>query len=384
MTSLMLDAQANLQVFHPDHTGLRQDRLTGVGNLFAFLEDFAVALRRSPVLSVLLLDVDAFKQQVDAHGYATGDEMLQVLALFLGDIAEKAGFPRTAVYRFGGDTFCLLAEQTNPDDAARWAEQCVAGVRGHEFRLTDRSVQFTISVGVVGAALDAPKTAPVGVAGLLLQAFEALYVAKRHGGNTVRPVPSGWRCDARSADLTGTLVASILEALKLVQTAQVMAFTDPITGLPNQRAARAYLEQECLRAARHNHAFAVALVDGDNLRAYNDRFGYLAGNDMIRQLGEVLQSGVRESDFVARWLSGDEFLIIMPDATLETAQAAVERIRQDVASRSQIWALPVTISAGITAFPQFSENPDTLCHQAELANHLAKQRGRNRISVWEA
>lgn len=386
----MTEARSDARLFHPDRAGLGEDRLTGLGNTFAFLADLGRSVaaaatagdpgERAGRTTLLLIDVDDFRAVNARLGPRGGDDLLRGVAVLLADFADDQGIGRARAYRFGGDNFCLIAPGAGSQEARRLARACLERVRARHFRMAaDLEVPVTVSIGLA-CYPDSARSA----GGLILAATQAVQQAKRNGGNGVVLRTRSDAGDPESADLVGTLVQHVLETVRLLEEAQVLAYTDPISGLPNQRAAREYVTRECQRSGRYGRTFAVVLVDGDNLRNYNTQFGYLAGNRMIRRLGDFLSTQVRASDFVARWLSGDEFLIVMPETGRREALATAERIRAAVAADSVDWALPVTISAGIAVFPYDAQDPEMLCQLAEVANHVAKARGKNRVLAWEA
>jgi diguanylate cyclase (GGDEF)-like protein len=111
-----------------------------------------------------------------------------------------------------------------------------------------------------------------------------------------------------------------------VQRLQVAAYTDPLTGLANRRAAEQRLADEVARAARYGRGLCILMADVDGLKATNDRHGHAAGDELLREAAARLRGATRRIDLVARW-GGDEFLLICPEAEESTARATAERIR---------------------------------------------------------
>ncbi|HEU5319113.1 MAG TPA: GGDEF domain-containing protein, partial [Chloroflexota bacterium] len=133
--------------------------------------------------------------------------------------------------------------------------------------------------------------------------------------------------------------------------AERLAQHDDISGLPNHRAARSLLDRTIRRHARDGRQFAVLFIDGDNLKHYNDE-GYDAGNRMITRLARSIVEGLRPTDYVARWLSGDEFVALLPEAGGEGAGAVAERLRAAVEAEFMGARIPVTISIGVAVYPK--------------------------------
>ena len=162
--------------------------------------------------------------------------------------------------------------------------------------------------------------------------------------------------------------------------AERLAQHDDISGLPNHRSARAMLERTIRRHQREQRPFAVFFIDGDNLKLYNDD-GYEAGNRMITRLAASIMEGLRPTDYVARWLSGDEFLAILPEADETNASLVAERLRQTVQDAFKGARIPVTISIGVSVYPLDGRTPGALIDRAVAQNAAAKKAGKNRVAV---
>lgn len=161
-------------------------------------------------------------------------------------------------------------------------------------------------------------------------------------------------------------------------TANRLAHTDDISGLPNHRAAVAMLIRVLQRHQRSQQPFAVLFLDGDNLKRYND-LSYEDGNQMIARLAAVFTDHLRPGDYLARWLSGDEFLVVLPGANSAAAARVAERLRSAIERTFFDSAIPVTVSVGIAMFPEDGKLPESLLHLAALSNAEAKRRGKNQV-----
>lgn len=162
-----------------------------------------------------------------------------------------------------------------------------------------------------------------------------------------------------------------------------VALTDALTGLPNRRHLLERLGQEWAGAARHQSQFALVFVDLDHFKQINDRKGHDVGDIVLERVARVLRRHVRVEDTVGRF-GGEEFLILCPGSSLESATAIAERIRAQLArERFEIggssWS--VTASFGVAAaLPSAAPEgwTDTL-RRADAALYLAKHRGRDRV-----
>lgn len=166
-----------------------------------------------------------------------------------------------------------------------------------------------------------------------------------------------------------------------------LSATDGLTGLANRRRFDEVLLSEWQRARRRNLPLAIAMIDVDQFKAYNDHFGHQAGDDVLRRIGAVLQEHIqRSSDFTARY-GGEEFVIILPCMGLEEALALVENIRKKVQAEGiqhtkQSVAGVVTVSIGVAArIPKPGRDADEVLREADAALYEAKRRGRNNVAT---
>ncbi len=169
------------------------------------------------------------------------------------------------------------------------------------------------------------------------------------------------------------------------QQLAALSRTDALTGLANRRRFDEAWAAEWQRAGRMGLPLALALIDVDHFKAYNDHYGHQAGDACLRQVAALLAAEARRSgELVARY-GGEEFVLVLPGATAAEARIVAERIRAAVEGR----AMPhehspvtsvVTISIGVaSARVQRAEQADALLKEADVALYLAKQQGRNRV-----
>lgn len=141
------------------------------------------------------------------------------------------------------------------------------------------------------------------------------------------------------------------------------------------------LDEEIARAGRTGSPCAVALIDLDHFKRINDAFGHPTGDEVLRTFAITMFANIRSIDRFGRY-GGEEFLLILPDMTAESAAQALDRLRAIVADLD--WSafspgMKVTLSAGIATL-KAEETPDTLLARADSALYAAKAKGRNRIS----
>ena len=159
------------------------------------------------------------------------------------------------------------------------------------------------------------------------------------------------------------------------------AHRDALTSLGNRLRLEEDLPNIHERFVRAGHAYNIALVDIDHFKGYNDSYGHQAGDALLAETGRVLASQLRRGDLVYRY-GGDEFLIVLPNRTVEEAGKAAERIRTCVAAATTAAALPApaTMSAGV-AGPACGETIESVIERADQALYGAKKAGRDQVLV---
>jgi diguanylate cyclase (GGDEF)-like protein/PAS domain S-box-containing protein len=143
---------------------------------------------------------------------------------------------------------------------------------------------------------------------------------------------------------------------------QLLAVTDPLTGLGNYRRLVEALDAEVKRTGRTGRPFAVLLLDLDQLKKINDRYGHLIGSQALCRVADVLRVFCRSIDTAARY-GGDEFAVILPETTAAAARLVASRIRSRVATDSL--QLPLSVSTGVAVYPQDGETMEALLRTAD-------------------
>lgn len=169
----------------------------------------------------------------------------------------------------------------------------------------------------------------------------------------------------------------------LLQDLQRLAVTDSLTQLFNARHFHHQLELEVDRSNRYCHPLSLLLMDIDNFKKFNDRFGHLSGNDVLVRLGRIITFCLRKMDTAYRY-GGEEFTVLLPETHEGEALQVAERIRASIAenrfSPTPGVEVGVTVSVGVTQYCP-SEELDTFIRRADDAMYLTKRQGRNRVQL---
>jgi diguanylate cyclase len=218
------------------------------------------------------------------------------------------------------------------------------------------------------------------------------YVVVHHGLlGTLRPTdvynhPAAWQQPWKWALIHGgfVLAASVaylvnwrlserqaVEISRLVSRLEGLARTDPLTGVPNRRVWEEELPRELERARRMGTELCVAMIDLDNFKSYNDRFGHQAGDLVLKEAASAWRAQVRSTDLLVRY-GGEEFAVLLPACALDDAVRIIERLRA-------VTPL-VTCSVGVASW-DFHESAGQLVERADQALYVAKAEGRNRYAT---
>ncbi len=168
---------------------------------------------------------------------------------------------------------------------------------------------------------------------------------------------------------------------------QAIVLTDPLSGCFNRRGLNQLAEREVARAIRQKKELSVLAIDLDHFKRVNDDFGHLTGDEVIREVGDLLRRTAREADVVARF-GGEEFTILAPETNEEGALILADRVMEAFRT-NKFRSLPpdtrITTSIGIAAeFARDDEVAKTLLARADEALYVAKRNGRDRSVVWHA
>lgn len=176
-------------------------------------------------------------------------------------------------------------------------------------------------------------------------------------------------------------IEKVIERNKIEKELELTAATDPLTKLLNRREMLRLLEQEKVRVERNGRTFSIIAADIDYFKTINDLNGHGGGDYVLEKVSRLLRTSLRQQDFVARW-GGEEFLILLPEATVEGAVVIAEKIRREVERHVFVFKnkhASITMTMGVAEYKK-NENIDELISEADFELYRGKENGRNCVS----
>jgi diguanylate cyclase (GGDEF)-like protein len=181
-----------------------------------------------------------------------------------------------------------------------------------------------------------------------------------------------------------SFISSVIEHGYIDLQAKLQARTDSLTGIANHRAFHETLIREIARSDRNKSDFALALIDIDNFKAINDKYGHLVGDAVIKNLTQRISSIIRRGDMFARQ-GGEEFSLVLPDTSIQGSKVLAQRVCNKINSEPFVFfqtSIPYTISIGLSVYNgNDPRTKDELINDADAALYQSKKSGKNRISI---
>jgi diguanylate cyclase (GGDEF)-like protein len=190
--------------------------------------------------------------------------------------------------------------------------------------------------------------------------------------------------EQRLAKTLAEHAALALANLNLRETLRIQSVRDPLTGLYNRRYMEESLERELRRSMRKKSPLGVVMLDVDHFKRFNDTFGHEAGDSVLQAVAKLFRSQLRGEDVVCRF-GGEEFTVILPEASPEATRQRAEQLREAVKQmvpnfRDQSLEA-ITLSIGVASFPENGNTGEALLRKADSALYQAKQQGRDRVVI---
>jgi diguanylate cyclase (GGDEF)-like protein/PAS domain S-box-containing protein len=172
--------------------------------------------------------------------------------------------------------------------------------------------------------------------------------------------------------------------IRLREALRTQSVRDALTGLHNRRYLEETLEREVRRASRNSQALGILMIDLDHFKKFNDTYGHDAGDVVLRETASILAAGIRAEDFICRY-GGEEFVIILPTADAAASRARAERLRAKIKELVMMYQGnslgKLTISIGVSAYPQHGASSKEIMAAADAALYESKRKGRDRVSL---
>jgi len=180
--------------------------------------------------------------------------------------------------------------------------------------------------------------------------------------------------------LVDQITPFVVSGLQLEEVSR-KTLIDPLTGIANRRSLEPFLEQAVATAREESQPLSFAMLDMDDFKLVNDRYGHPVGDMVLKELARALTDNVRTRDFVARY-GGEEFSIVLPGLSSEKATVVLDRLRASVAEQTFAFneitgGLRMTVSIGVATYPENGTTATELLEAADMALYRAKRRGKN-------
>lgn len=195
------------------------------------------------------------------------------------------------------------------------------------------------------------------------------------------------RAGERILDLEKELTAKNIELQCLNIRLERLARLDPLLDIGNRRYFYESIQKVHHRASRYGHEYGMIMCDVDNFKTYNDTYGHIAGDHVLKAVADSLKSSLRTSDDIFRY-GGEEIVIILPEQDIEKTRVVAERLRRDIESlqveHKGIERGILTISCGVSTFDETDKacKWETVLDQADKALYTAKSAGRNQVCMF--
>jgi two-component system, cell cycle response regulator len=192
--------------------------------------------------------------------------------------------------------------------------------------------------------------------------------------------------DLRYLSLLAHQAVAQIENIRLCETLGSLAITDSLTGLFNHRYFQEQLTVEIMRAERYKHPLSLMIFDIDYFKSYNDQFGHLGGDRVLKHISAVIKDNVRQVDIICRY-GGDEFVVILPYTDVKGASSAADKILKSVGKIEMTHKniskdVHLSLSGGITTY-HHGMKKDEMISRADQALYKAKADGKNRVFIKE-
>ena len=288
----------------------------------------------------------------------------------------------SCVYLFRRDdwTLHLRASQGRPESAFRRVVPVSETVLGWAFR--EGTVQHEL-VDHSGAAADwvVDPAEIISQAAVPLRAGEHVFGVLVMASSTHRELSGP---EMERLQVLGNQSSLSLQNALLHGELERLSVTDRLTELYNHGHFQQRLEEEFKRSSRFGHPMSLIMLDIDDFKEFNDSFGHVRGDDVLKAVSSIIRASLREMDIAARY-GGEEFVVVLPETDRDGAAAVAHRIREDVEQRGFLiedtGTVGRTVSVGVAAYPRDAGSALELLESADAAMYRAKRAGKNRVEI---
>lgn len=211
----------------------------------------------------------------------------------------------------------------------------------------------------------------------------------------VRFTQSGFTpTDRQSLSSIASQIAVAYDRSQLYSCTKELAVRDELTGLYNRRHFSQMLELELKRAERYKRHISILMIDVDYFKKFNDAYGHMRGDELLKQLSSLLKKNLREVDVLARY-GGEEFVVMLTDTSLSDGINVASKLKElikinlHLEPHGKAFAGPdappsqVTISVGVSAYPECATTSEELLNSSDMALYMAKRKGRDRVYAYQ-
>ncbi len=309
--------------------------------------------------------------------YSTTED---VCSLIVDGCNGILGAEISCVYLFNREdwTLRLRASQGRSEDAFRMVVPISETILGHTFR-EGVTQQERIDPEGPDAAWFVGHGGIASQAAVPLRAGDSVFGVIVVACSTLRELGPA---EMERFQVLGNQSSLSLQNSLLHEELERMSVTDRLTELYNHGYFKQRLEEEFKRSARFAHPMALIMIDIDDFKIFNDTYGHLRGDEVLRAVSGIIRCNLREMDIAARY-GGEEFVVVLPETDLDGADLVAERIRSEVEQRlfenGDGTRAGCTVSVGTSAFPRNAESALKLLEAADAAMYRGKHAGKNRV-----
>ena len=318
-----------------------------------------------------------------AYAISQSLELKTVLPKVLDHVLETVGERKGIVVLVGdeGDTLKLIghrglsAEAIQQISHMRVGDGCAGGVilRNTSIRASDHEELSDKMPVIEREGIRSVLAVPISSRGTAFGAI-AVYSDRKN------------RFSEQDEELLATIGSQVgvaVENARLYEKTLELAHEDALTGLANRRRLMEVLSKEVCRASRYNTPLSLLMIDLDRFKQFNDTYGHLKGDELLKKFALLLEKRIRTTDMAGRY-GGEEFCLVLPNTPLQGAVVIAERIRKAVedlkiSAENNPSPIGATISIGVAEFAQ-GETDENLISAADAALYRAKQGGRNKVA----